>query len=746
MQNYADNFVNNPVFVPDTHIEIEEDQVYLSLYDNYVVLSGGLGSELVAQIKKGLTLDEIVASMPRYRPEQVYFTLMRLVEDGYVMEADEDADPTLSAFWNRLGYRVGEVHKTLAEHKIGLIQAGFNGDLQIQPIFEEMGVQVVERSKKNVVFVSSYFDQHIAHLVEEASSTGQSFLLCKPTGASIWVGPVIGAGDVSCWHCLTHYLNMNHPTRGYNHRRNGSLKTNRASPPVPILQTVGGIVALEATKWLTTSSYELNDTLISIDLRTLETHKHRCRQRANCEMCGQVAQQKPVTTTLNDTQVHKLYNFRSIPARQTVLQYEHLISPITGIVRSLERVGLEGDYLTHNYTASHSGRLKMHSIESLRLATRDQSGGKGKTDIQSKASGLSEALERFSAVYNADPIDVCTAFSQIESNAIHPNNMLLFSDKQYESRETWNQLSGKFQYVPEPFDESEAIAWTNMWSLTHEQSRYVPSSYCYYGFDGAGSTYCKADSNGLASGNNIEEAIIYGLFELAERDAVSIWWYNRLQHPAVDLDSFNDPYFQSVQHFLQGLGRKLWVLDLTNDLGIPTFVAVSPKSGSETQDILLGFGAHFDAHTAITRSILEVFQSLPAVSKSISERRSQLMPDFADVLKWWETATVDNQPYLMPCNDRQIKTSQEYTSHETVNLKILIDSYVESFHKLGLEVLVLNMTRPGIGMPVARVIVPGLRHFWRRLAPGRLYDVPLKLGWLAQPVAEEKLNPISMFL
>jgi ribosomal protein S12 methylthiotransferase accessory factor len=48
-------------------------------------------------------------------------------------------------------------------------------------------------------------------------------------------------------------------------------------------------------------------------------------------------------------------------------------------------------------------------------------------------------------------------------------------------------------------------------------------------------------------------------------------------------------------------------------------------------------------------------------------------------------------------------------------------------------------------VPVARVVVPGLRHFWRRLGPGRLYDVPVRLGWLAAPVAEAQLNPLSMF-
>jgi ribosomal protein S12 methylthiotransferase accessory factor len=49
-------------------------------------------------------------------------------------------------------------------------------------------------------------------------------------------------------------------------------------------------------------------------------------------------------------------------------------------------------------------------------------------------------------------------------------------------------------------------------------------------------------------------------------------------------------------------------------------------------------------------------------------------------------------------------------------------------------------------LPVFKVIVPGLRHFWARYAPGRLYDVPVQLGWLSEPLREEQLNPIPMFL
>ncbi len=71
---------------------------------------------------------------------------------------------------------------------------------------------------------------------------------------------------------------------------------------------------------------------------------------------------------------------------------------------------------------------------------------------------------------------------------------------------------------------------------------------------------------------------------------------------------------------------------------------------------------------------------------------------------------------------------------------------VEIAAQHSLEVLVLDQTRPDIGLNVVKVMVPGLRHFKARFAPGRLYDVPVKLGWLSTHLSEEQLNPIPMFI
>jgi ribosomal protein S12 methylthiotransferase accessory factor len=67
---------------------------------------------------------------------------------------------------------------------------------------------------------------------------------------------------------------------------------------------------------------------------------------------------------------------------------------------------------------------------------------------------------------------------------------------------------------------------------------------------------------------------------------------------------------------------------------------------------------------------------------------------------------------------------------------------VEVARGQGLDFLVLDQTRADIEVPVVRVVVPGMRHFYRRYAPGRLYDVPVKLGLRDFPLSEEDLNKI----
>lgn len=270
---------------------------------------------------------------------------------------------------------------------------------------------------------------------------------------------------------------------------------------------------------------------------------------------------------------------------------------------------------------------------------------------------------------------------------------------------------------------------------------------CYYGYSRQRDAwFARADSNGCAAGHSKEEAILQGFMELVERDSVALWWYNRLKKPTVDLSSFAEPYFEELRAYYHSLRRDLWVLDLTSDLTIPAFAALSCRTDQEREEIIFGFGAHFDSRLAILRALTEVNQALPVVCSGIPDEADKNSPVDPQLISWWQRATLANQPYLAPDAASAPKVQADYLKCWSKDLYTDVMTCVRIAREKGLDTLVLDQTRPDMGLHVVKVFVPGLRHFWPRFAPGRLYDVPVHLGWLARPLAEDELNPQHIYV
>ena len=243
-----------------------------------------------------------------------------------------------------------------------------------------------------------------------------------------------------------------------------------------------------------------------------------------------------------------------------------------------------------------------------------------------------------------------------------------------------------------------------------------------------------ADSNGCAAGNTIEEAIVQGFLELVERDSYAIWWYNRLQRAELDLSACDDSYVRDLRNQLGETGRRVWVLDITHDLGIPSYVAISHSLENAMDFVEFGSGSHFDARIALLRSLTELNQFL---SIGLVGLRDAAGGGNDGPAPW----RLQDHPYLLP-NGHPAVRPDFGSKFGMLDTREQVMACVNLVKRAGLDFLVLDQTRPDIEVPVARVIVPGLRHFYRRYAPGRLYDVPIQLGWLDRPVPESELNPL----
>jgi ribosomal protein S12 methylthiotransferase accessory factor len=437
---------------------------------------------------------------------------------------------------------------------------------------------------------------------------------------------------------------------------------------------------------------------------------------------------------------------RVVDPQATLDRYGHHVSPITGAVSMLERISPPGDATMHVYLAGHNLARRHRSLGHLRGDMRNMSAGKGTTDVQARASGLCEGLERYSGVFRGDEPRVRGRLDEFEGAAIDVRRCLLFSERQYSERDKTNASHSMYNYVPRPFDPQAVIDWSPLWSLSRQALRYLPTAFCYYDFPHPEEhSFCVACSNGSAAGNTVEEAILQGFFELVERDSVALWWYNRVRRPDVNLASFEEPYLEQVARSLAEQKREMQVLDLTSDLGLPVFVAWSRLTGGTPEQIVLGFGAHLDARIALLRAVTEMNQMLSHLHFSPIDKIQGDVDD-PETVHWLRTATRDNQPYLRPAENLPPRQAGDFGRIWTDDINEDVAICQRLVERQGLEMLVLDQTRPEIGLPVVKVVVPGLRHFWTRFAAGRLYDIPVRLGWRGTPLTEEELNPIPMFL
>ena len=319
-------------------------------------------------------------------------------------------------------------------------------------------------------------------------------------------------------------------------------------------------------------------------------------------------------------------------------------------------------------------------------------------------------------------------------DAILPNDVRLFSDTQFRQGQTAVLGCDELDRRLAPFDPSAAIEWSPVWSLRNARFRYLPTNLLYYAYKGPGDGNVHADSNGCAAGNTFEEAVIQGFLELVERDAYAIWWYNRLQCAEIDVGRLDDPYILGLGILFAESGRRLWLLDITSDLGIPAVVAISHWTEAGQERIETGAGAHFDLRIAALRAVTELNQCL-----SISHMTGQ------DADTSYEAGSqplpLRDHAYLLP-HGKPIVRTDFVTEFGGLDTREQVIACVNLVKRLGLDFLVLDQTRPDIEVPVARVVVPGLRHFYRRFAPGRLYDVPVRLGLRDRPLSETELNPL----
>lgn len=689
---------------------------------------------LVSRVDGARSVEDLVANRPEGMSDfEATLELTELVQRGVLLRDDP------SNVWSGIADDPRVASELLAQRPLSVTAVGDTDAGGLVESLEELGAWIVEDAPTVVLVSEDYLSTAMHDAQASARAANRGTIAVRVRGVEPWVGPHVLTESGPCWACLLNRLRANHPVEELLRRRGTAVRIPRATPE-RTRAAAEAWAAIEIVQSISApSGGRLVGALARMSWKTGLADRHIVVRRPQCAGCGDPAHMAAVgerSVRIDSVpRIHTDGGYRRASAEDSHARLAHHVSPITGAVTYLEPM-----------TSRHT-RTRAVFASGYRVCPRTMNAprpfdkscaGKGQTAEQARMSALAEALERYAGVYQGDEARTRSTQAALGDSALAPADIAHFSGAQhardlhsnpaYGSRPAQRARSHDPRtFVPWLLDPETPIDWAPAWSLTHGRRRYVPFGHCWAEPpDDSGVEYVSSCGNGVAAGSCVEEAVLQALLELVERDAVATWWYNRVHRPLVPLDPAVDPYWRSLVTEYQGLGFDLWVLDLTHDLDIPVCAAIG-WSRAENRYVM-GFGCHLSPILAVHRALTELNQVFEPGAKPPA----------------WQPPSEDAD-FLRPNADAAGRMPESGTADDG-DLAQDVGRVLGALQRAGMECLVVDKTRPDVGLSVVQVIVPALRHFWPRFAPGRLYDVPVALGWRREPATETSLNPISLFL
>lgn len=314
--------------------------------------------------------------------------------------------------------------------------------------------------------------------------------------------------------------------------------------------------------------------------------------------------------------------------------------------------------------------------------------GKGPTRKRALASALMETAERYSCIGRQEHAVAGSVNGLAERWALAPPGAFVAPQSHLVT-------------------DDDVIEWVPSRDLVTGASVLVPAQLVYTPyFAPAGMAQRASSTNGVASGNTVEEATLHALYEVIERDAEALMWAGG-RSVTLDLDTVDHPDAKDLIERYREAGLRLQVRDITQDIGVPTFIAICIDVGlAQTNFVNGGKGTHLDPGIALVRSLTEVAQSrvieMGGVREDMSPRVSLTEANFGDFLEQNEAWYADTEHKI---------SWSEFSNRASPNV-------IDDLHTVLGEIVavaidhcyMVDLTRPELDIPVVRVMVPGLEH------------------------------------
>ena len=343
-------------------------------------------------------------------------------------------------------------------------------------------------------------------------------------------------------------------------------------------------------------------------------------------------------------------------------------------------------------------RIGMPVFTAIRPTAEDGAisiyGGKGITKDHAKASAMMEGFERYSAEkQDSDETIIATAD---------------------EIAEKGNPVELKSLNLPQQYEKEDVNALQLEWSLTHDlisgKDYYVPSNAVFHPYTPESNirSLFKSNTNGLASGNILEEAILHGIFEVIERDAWSIFELTHKNYSQINLDSIESELINDTIDKFESEGIKIKLMDFTADVKIPTIAASADDTITRDAGLLtLGMGTHLDPEVAILRALTEVAQS--RATQINGAREDTVRADFAREAGYERMKRINRfyfkqEETQIDLGDIENKSTTSINEDMEIVKNELVDNSIS-------KILYTDLTRPELDVSVVRVIIPEMELY-----------------------------------
>ncbi|QLE75811.1 TOMM precursor leader peptide-binding protein [Streptomyces rectiverticillatus] len=381
--------------------------------------------------------------------------------------------------------------------------------------------------------------------------------------------------------------------------------------------------------------------------------------------------------------------------------------------------------------------------------------GQANSFAASRTLAYLEGLERYAGIHRrhrGEPL--VAAYDEVCDEAVDPRTCGTYAPEVYRT-----------DPMLAPFDPARPIPWVHGYSLRDDRTVLVPQRAVHYGAGRDSDNFVFESSNGCATGSCLEEAVLFGLLELIERDAFLLGWYGRARLPGIDLASCRGGAVRAMADRAALQGYDVHAFDNRVDLAVPVVTAVAVRRDGGPGTLSFAAGARLDPEEAVEAALSEVLTYLPHLDRQVAEHRTALEA-MADDFSLVRELTHHARLYGLP---RMARHAREYLEPESVRPPAdlyggwerrrpatgdLLDDVLLCRDELtgaGFDVIVVDQTSPEqerMGLCTVSTVVPGLVPIdfgWDRqrvLGMDRLRTAFRRAGWRSTDLREEEIRRV----